>query len=263
MHPRRSALAPLLMALAVVLGLWAAPPAGAAETHVTVRVLARDAKFVGTSMGGVRVTLRDMDTGKILAQGRIAGGTGDTDRIMRRPRARGAGIATADAAAYTATLDLDRPTRVEVIAEGPLGHPRSIGRVSATQWVVPGHDLTGGDGWVLELPGFVVDLSAPTPDLALQGVPQTVALKAKVTPMCGCPVEPKGLWNADGYQVRALIRRDGQPQGEVPLAYAGQTSLFAGNLQVTRPGTYEAVVYAYDPKTGNTGLDRTVFTVSP
>jgi len=263
MIPRRVLTLPTLLACAALAAVLAAPPAWAQGTQVTVRVLARDAKFVGTAMGGVRVTLRDADSGRVLAEGLTAGGTGDTDRIMRRPRARGAGIATPDAAAFTATLDLDRPVRVEAIAQGPLGHPRAIGRVSAVQWVVPGHDLTGGDGWVLELPGFVVDLLAPTPEIKLQGVPQTVPLRAKVTLMCGCPVVPKGLWDADGYEVRALIRVDGKAAGEVPLAYAGETSHFAGSLQVTKPGSYEAVIYAYDPKTGNTGLDRTVFTVTP
>jgi hypothetical protein len=259
MHPRRVLAAALVLSFSAVLA--AAPPVRAEDTKVTVRVLARDAKFIGTSMGGMRVTLRDADTGKVLAEGKTEGGTGDTTRIMRTPRARGKGIATDDAAAFTTTLDLDRPRRVEVTAEGPLGHPRSVGKVSAVQWVVPGKDLTGGDGWVLELPGFVVELKAPGPELKLQGLPQTVAIKAHVTMMCGCPIEPKGLWDADGYQVRALVRRNGQSAGEVPLAYAGTTSNFAGNLRVDQPGTYEVVVYAYDPKDGNTGLDRTLFTV--
>lgn len=257
----RSALAAAL-ALSLCAALAAAPPARGEDTQVTVRVLARDAKFVGSSMGGMRITLRDADTGKLLAEGKTEGDTGETGRIMRRPRARGEGIA-ADAAAFTTTLDLDRPRRVEVTAEGPLGHPRAMGRVSAVQWVVPGKDLTGGDGWVLELPGFVVDVKAPGPGLKLQGLPQTVRLQAHVTMMCGCPIEPKGLWDADAYQVRALVRRDRESAGEVPLAYAGKTSVFAGDLKVERPGTYEVVVYAYDPKTGNTGLDRTVFTVKP
>ena len=36
----------------------------AEPTDITVRVLSKDAKFVGTSMGGVRITLRDAETGE-------------------------------------------------------------------------------------------------------------------------------------------------------------------------------------------------------
>jgi len=34
-----------------------------------VRVLGKDSKFVGSSMGGARVILRDAETGEMLAQG--------------------------------------------------------------------------------------------------------------------------------------------------------------------------------------------------
>jgi hypothetical protein len=79
--------------------------------------------------------------------------------------------------------------------------------------------------------------------------------------MCGCPIEPGGLWDANRYEVKALIRRNGAPAGSVALAYAGSTSQFAGVLTVETPGTYEAVVYAFDASNGNTGLDRTTFVV--
>ena len=56
--------------LAVVAGLAAFSAAAHAEaTDIVVRVLSKDAKFIGTSMGGMRVTLRDAHTGEILATG--------------------------------------------------------------------------------------------------------------------------------------------------------------------------------------------------
>jgi hypothetical protein len=261
--PRAARLSAAFAAFLALLAAVPAPPAGAEPTHVTVRVLARDAKFVGTAMGGVRITLTDTATGQVLAQGLTAGGTGDTDRIMRRPRARGEALSSGDAAAFSATLDLAEPRRVRVTAEGPAGHPGSAVRVSAEQWVVPGKDLTGGDGWLLELPGFVVDVVAPAPGAHVAGLPARVTLDAKVTMMCGCPIEPGGLWDADRYEVRALVRRDGTPAGKVPLAYAGTTSRFSGSLRVAAPGAYEALIYAYDPATGNTGVARAVFTAGP
>tara|TARA_R110002096_G_scaffold238867_3_gene430442 strand:- start:81 stop:371 length:291 start_codon:yes stop_codon:yes gene_type:complete len=60
----------------------------AVDTTIVVRVLAKDAKFIGTSMGGAEVIIRDANTQEILAEGVTAGGTGDTGLIMTMPRAR-------------------------------------------------------------------------------------------------------------------------------------------------------------------------------
>ena len=77
--------------------------------------------------------------------------------------------------------------------------------------------------------------------------------------MCGCPIQPGGLWDAKRYEVKALLKRDGAAIGGIDLAYAGETSRFAARLPLNTPGVYEALVYAYDPANGNTGLDRTAF----
>lgn len=136
-------------------------PGAATETPVTVRVLSLDAKFIGDSMGGARVTIRDADTGELLAEGVTAGSTGDTGRLMQAPRERGAVLATPGSAAYEAVLDLDRPTRVEITAHGPLGQLQSAVSSSTTRWVLPGKGLASGNGVVLELAGFAVDVLAP------------------------------------------------------------------------------------------------------
>jgi hypothetical protein len=81
--------------------------------------------------------------------------------------------------------------------------------------------------------------------------------------MCGCPIEPGGLWDANRLQLRASVKRDGRPAGEVGLAYAGETSRFTGALALDAPGTYELTVVAHDPVDGNTGLDRTTLVVEP
>lgn len=240
-----------------------AVPAFAAPTEIEVRVISRGAKFVGTSMGGVRIELRDAQSGELLAEGVTAGSTGDTGRIMLDAHRRGATFSTEGASHYSVTLDLERPRLIEVTAYGPLAQPQAVNRVTASQWVVPGKHLTGGDGWLLELPGFVVDVLAPPAHVKLGGLPRTVELRANVTMMCGCPIEPGGLWDAERYEVAALISRDGETVGEVPLSYAGTTSQFAAALEVEEAGTYAVTVYAYDPANGNTGLDRTTFIVAP
>lgn len=244
----------------VILALAAPGTASAEPTNVIVRVLSKDAKFIGTSMGGMRITLRDAETGEMLATGLTVGTTGDTKRIMHENAGRRARLSDGDAAKFEATLDLDRPRLVEVEAFGPLAQRQAAQRVVSTQWVVPGRHVTGGDGWVLELPGFAVDVLAPPAHVRIPGA-TAVDVRANVVTMCGCPVEPKGIWNADTYEVEAIVSRDGKQVARVPLAFAGETSQFAASVPVDAPGLYDVLVYAYDPATGNTGVDRTTFIV--
>ena len=251
----------LLIAFGAIL-LVGAPNALAEPTEIVIRTISRDAKFIGTSMGGMRIVLRDADTGESLAQGVTSGTTGDTDQIMRAAGRR-AVLANADSAAFRATLDLTAPRLVEVEATGPIAQPQASTRVTARQWIIPGRHIRDGNGWLLEIPGFVVDVLAPPAHLSLRGARQTIDLRANVTMMCGCPITPDGVWNAANYEVRALVKRNGQDAGSQAMSYAGSASQFSANLSISAPGAYEIVVYAYDRATGNTGLDRTTFVVSP
>lgn len=235
----------------------------AVDTRIDVRVISRGAKFIGTSMGGVQVTLRDARTGELLAQGKTSGSTGDTERIMKDAHKRNATLATADAAVFSTYLDIEEPRLIEVTAYGPLAQRQSANTISATQWVLPGKHLSGGNGWLLEMPGFVVDVLEPPVHKGLSGVPQKITVTANVTKMCGCPITPGGLWDADEYEIRALVRRNGESMPDLPLEYAGEASQFTGTLTVSQPGTYEITVYAFDSETGNAGLDITTVNVSP
>lgn len=251
-----------MRAFVIILSLAAltAPAIASAEqTEITVRVLAKDSKFVGTSMGGMRIILRDAHTGEILATGVTQGGTGNTKLIMHEDRGRRAQLADESAAKFTATLDLDEPRLIEAEAYGPLGQPQAATRVLSTQWVVPGRGISGGDGWVLDLPGLVVDVLAPPAHIRLPPKTTVVDLRANVVMMCGCPIEPKGLWDADKLEVKAIVNRNGERVADLDLAYAGETSQFATKVPVDAPGDYEVIVYAHDPSNGNTGLDRTTF----
>ena len=235
-------------------------PGLAEPTEIVIRVLSKDAKFVGTSMGSARIVLRDADTGEMLATGLTEGSTGDTEKIMGTPRQRGVAISTEGSAKFATTLDLDRPRLIEATAFGPLAQRQSAVTVSAEQWVVPGKHINGGDGWVLEMPGLVVDVLDPPTHIRFEGRPE-VTLKANVTTMCGCPLDPGGLWDADKYEVAAILSRNGKKERTVPLAFAGKTSQFAAMLELAEAGLYEATIYAYDPANGNTGIDRVTFFV--
>jgi hypothetical protein len=226
----------------------------AEETRIMLRVKGVDSKFVGSGVGGVRAVVEDAETGEILDQGWITGGTGDTKRLMETPLQRGQPLADDNTAGYSARLELAEPRLLRFKIVGPYGQRQSLQEASVTSWVVPGKHITG-DGIVIHLPGFIVRARSATPEKG------QAKLEAEVTMICGCPISKGGLWDADKYEVKALLKRDGKAAGEYPLAFTGEVNHFAAQLPARDKGDYEAVIYAYDPRTGNTGVDRVIFGV--
>ena len=245
--------------LASLVGASALP---AEPTQIDVRVISKAGKFIGTSMGGVAITIRDANTGEQLASGKTSGSTGDTARIMKQRQQHHDPVATKDAAVFRANLDLDQPRQIRVTVRGPLAQRQAMNSASVTQWIVPGKHITGGDGLLLELSGFVVDVLDPPAHQMLSEPPGTMTVKANVTMMCGCPIEPGGLWDPDDFEVAALIEHDGMKLTTVPMKFAGSTSQFRGEIDMQKPGLYAITVYAYDANNGNTGLDSTTVVVA-
>lgn len=238
-------------------------PAGisqAVETEVVVRAKSKDAKFIGTSMGGAKVVIRDSTTGEILSKGFTRGGTGDTAKLMKHPHKRHVALSDESAAKYTAVIDINEPRFVNVEVLAPFAQQQSVVKSSTQVWLIPGKDITG-DGIIVEIPGFAIDVLSPrtAEKIKLAQNPSTVRVKANVVMMCGCPIEPGGIWDSNQYEVETTIIKDGENIGSVPLKYAGETSLFHGDIEISEPGTYELIVHSYDPVTGNTGVDRTTF----
>jgi hypothetical protein len=72
--------------------------AAAVPTEITVHVKTKDAKFLGTSMGGALVTIKDAQTGEMLAKGVTSGfrhpmgGTGQAHHRRRCLGDRGTGV---------------------------------------------------------------------------------------------------------------------------------------------------------------------------
>lgn len=228
----------------------------AAETKVVVHVKAKDAKFVGTSMAGARVVIRDGATGTILAEGKTSGGTGNTQKIMRDPWRRHAQLTDEKTANFTTTLAIAEPKLVTIEATGPLSQKQAAVTSSTQVWLIPGKNIDG-DGIILELPGFAVDVIAPqnSQGFALAEGGTTISIAANVVMMCGCPVTSGGLWNADNYEVIALIKSHGETVASVPLHITEKTNTFAGEWTATQKGAFTIIVYAYDAVTGNTGVD--------
>ena len=127
----------IVLSLVAGLQLWWLATASAEPTEITVRVLGKDSKFIGTSMGGMRIVLRDAATGEILATGLTQGGTGNTKLIMHEDKGRRAQMTDDSAAKFTATLDLDQPRLIEAEAYGPLAQPQAAVRVLSTNGWFP------------------------------------------------------------------------------------------------------------------------------
>ena len=230
----------------------------AEPTEIIVHVLSKGSKFIGTSMGGALVTLEDAMTGELLARGYTEGGTGDTRLIMEEKHTTHTPVSTGDAARFRAVLDLERPVLLRVTARGPMTNPTG-NEASSTMWVVPGGHVTGGDAWRLVLPGLVIQLLAP-PNRAVKS-PGTVRIETGVVMGCGCPVVPDSLWDAKDYEITVTLLKDNQAVAKKHLDWTGEGTLYAADVEVAEPGTYLIRAVVYDPASGNTGLDRSTFTV--
>ncbi len=138
------------------------------STKLIVRVISKDAKIIGSGVGGASVRIKNLETGEVLAQGKQEGGTGDTERIMVQPRRRGETIyGTPDGAFFQAEIYLDKPTQVEIDAEAPLAYPQSIQKGSKTLTLIPGKSILG-EGVILELSGLIVNVLSPSPKESLR-----------------------------------------------------------------------------------------------
>lgn len=144
-----------ILPIACLAAIAANAPAHAEPTEVVVRVISEDAKFIGDSMGGAAVILRDAESGRVLAKGKTSGGTGNTARIMQAS-GRSPLIATSDAAAFVARIDIDQPWLVNLEVSGPVNRPGSKIKIVSQRWIMPGQPVNTGDGWVVELLGLAI-----------------------------------------------------------------------------------------------------------
>jgi hypothetical protein len=238
-------------------------------TPLTVRVIARGGKFLGDDVGGALVTIRDVETGEVLASGVTRGGSGP-DTIMTAPRDRSEPIPIEDgansAARFDAVLQLTHPRLVEITAAGPIGIS-GRGHASAQAFIFPGFSYGPSgpqrvDGFLLEIPGLAVSIDKPVFHFLPEKVdPQLpYEIRANVTMMCGCPIGTK-LWPADDFSVVAYIDHDGQ-RSVVPIAFDptnpqhAPSQFVASDWRPGAAGSFDITVVAYQKSTGNLGVGR-------
>ncbi|MEY8759119.1 hypothetical protein [Chryseobacterium tongliaoense] len=229
----------------------------ATETQIIIRAKARDAKFIGSSLGGAYVIIRNKINNKILAEGKTSGSTGNTDLIMKVPKTRESSIVDDGTAQFLAKIDITEPTFVNVEVLSPFNNKQAQAIVSTELWLIPGKHILG-DGIIMEIPGFIIDILKPRTHqyMALKSLKdKKLPIEANVVMMCGCVVEKGGVWNPDKFEIKAILKRNGTYLSETSLSFVS-TNLFETSVPIAEGGNYELIVYAYDSKTGNTGVDK-------
>lgn len=226
------------------------------KTTVVVRALAKDAKFIGTSMGGAQIIIKKVKTGEILAEGVTQGTTGNTNKLVGEPHQRYSLLSTEDAAKFEANLELTEPIFAEISATAPVAQNQSQIKSTTQLWLIPGKDITG-DGIILEIPGFAIDILQPQAHEVNES--KTISITANAVMMCGCPTSPNGLWNSDEMEFTAIIHRGETEVARKEMTFTGKTSTFETSFAPSEGGAYQITVYGYDPRTGNTGVDKTTF----
>lgn len=184
------------------------------NTTILVRVQARGGKFLGPDISFSYVWVKDAATGRVLAEGAAGSGEADSgnlcpdaavttcpDVLPANGSSTGVVLTYADppvapvvryltanpyqsqqnpgTAGFLASFDLEKPTLLEIVAAGA---DRSY-HGSGTMWAAPGMQLVDEPGYVVEIPGLAVTLKD------VYRVTDAVEVVAKVTMMCGCPID--------------------------------------------------------------------------
>ncbi len=111
-----------------------------------------------------------------------------------------------------------------------------------------------GEGVILDLNGFTVEIQQPSEDVFEVEVGASLDVRARVTMLCGCPTEPGGMWDSSGYEIVARLVRGIEIVAESPFEFSGTTSEYTASISTEAPGEYELQVLASDPAKGNFGI---------
>ena len=271
----RPPLLPFGLILSLILFLRSTPPAkgqtlrelplnGPQLTMVLVRVVAQGAMVLGREVGGARVTITDVTSGHILATGLQQGEAGDQNQIMRTPHLMEEPIySSRPSAAFTTTLQLQKPTLVEISAEGPLAYPAALQKTSTTLLLIPGQDLMH-DGIVLHLNGYLVQIEQPKPREALIAK-DDVKLRASIRTLSGSLVRPNGDWDSRKIRIYGEVLIGDQIIERLQLFYDEGSRTFEAPFFVAQskevPDGITLRVIATDLSTGNTGMDHANYPV--
>lgn len=249
---------------------WAQSPAANAapdniiETNFAVTVKARDGSFIGSAAGGAEIVIRDRRTGDIIVHGATYGDSGDTAKLMADTHKRDEVLVDKTTAKFQFSIEIFEPTPVTVSATGPLGQGQALATVSEDMILIPGKDYTAGNGIMLELPGFAVDVLSPSSGKVEKlDTKKPVPVVVNVLKMSGEAIAPGTKWVPERYEVEARVYKDDVFVALAPLSYGGQPGMFTQNLKLPSAGVYRVVVTAFDKETKEAGMDSASFTLTP
>jgi len=227
------------------------------KTHLTIRVQAKGGMFLGPdSFGGAVITVSDLKTGKVLANGMTDTGDsgsqessyvpGATDTPIITPGKPEASltwvVASASTVKFAADLDLEAPTLVKVSAGIPLPPAQGDQEVSVTTWLLPGQK---GPSLVLEVPGLWVQ-----PELVFDGL--NLRIRAKVTMMCGCEVNESSPWLPEDFSVHTVLV-SGKQRKEIPMEFE-INSQYSSAVIPLKAGDHRVEVLAAQKSLANYGV---------
>jgi hypothetical protein len=251
------------------------------NTTILIRVQARGGKFLGPDINFSYVWVKEAATGRILAEGAAGSGSADSGNLcpdaavttcpdVLPANGSSTGVVltysdpssapavrylTADSATagFQASFDLTQPTLLEIVAAG--ADPRYRG--AGTMWAVPGMQLVDPPGYVVEIPGLAVTVQHA------YRVKDAVEVLAKVTMMCGCPIDSPQTaknpafipWPVGEFEVNAQLWLGSQMKTTVPMALQS-TSVFGALLKFPPgidPASLTVWVTALQRKAANFG----------
>ncbi len=243
------------------LALPAAAQYNEEDVNIKITVRAQDGRIVGNGVGGAYVIMRDRRNGDVLAEGVTAGDSGDVKTIMSAT-ARDAVLGSDTSADFEFSLAVLEPLPVTVSARAPLAQGQSEVTANHDMILIPGQDYSTGDGILITVPGFMVDIAEPAVAKTIKHDPEkTTALRVHVAKLSGDAVGAKdGPWPADRYKVQAHIFKESVFVTSAALTYGNEPGLFSAKLKMPLPGTYRVIVSAFDPLTKESGIDSTTIT---
>ena len=219
---------------------------------------------LGREVGGARVTITDVATGHMLASGIQQGESGDQNQIMRTPHLMEEPIySSRPAASFQQLWNYSGRPWSKFPLKDLWRYPASLRRASKTVLLIPGHDMTG-DGIVLDLSGYLVQIEHPKPGESLIAK-EDVMLRASVRTLSGALVRPHGDWDSRKIRIYGEVLIGDRVIDRLQMFYSGDKSTFEAPffvpLSKDAPDGITLRVIAADTAAGNFGMGEAKYPV--
>jgi hypothetical protein len=244
-------------------------------TNILIRPAARGGKYLGADAANAEnfsapVSIENLSYRLVVAEGYVNTlntNPGPPQSIMS-PVSRANPFATdPNTVGLVLQVDIDRPTDFRISVRGPLSHPDQARTAQAEITVLPGVDIGQNvyttqaiepsypEGLVIEIPGLCIS------GVAADWAGATVHCFAKVTMMCGCPINdtPNWFWPPSDFNIQLVTYMKSGKVLKYDLKFdttPNIVSSFSGqwpNQSDTDDTVEEAWLWASEPKLGNQG----------